>query len=96
MSTLQAILVWVALLVLLVAECMLARFGSLRGLVPFVGVGMAIVVAFTFMHLAGGRGLIPIAAVVGAFWLCVMLGLGSLDPATRHDVFTSIGIAPSR
>ena len=89
-------LVWLLLLALLGAELLLARSGAGRGLVPIVGVGMALIVALTFMRLGGSRGLVPIVALAGAFWLCVMLGLGSLDSATRHDMFTVVGHAPTR
>ncbi len=59
---------------------------GLRGAGPFIGLGMAALVALTFMRLGKGRGLVPVFAVAGMFWLCVLLGLGTLDPFTRHDI----------
>ena len=94
-STRRTVLAWAALLVVMTVEIILAHASNGHRFVPFIGVGMAVVIALTFMGLAGSRGLIPIVAVIGVFWLCVMLGLGSLDSATRHDVFTGFGNAPS-
>ena len=86
MKVLPTILVWVGLLVLLVCEFVAARVPELRGIVPAIGIGMALLVAFSFMQLGSSRGLTPIFAVAGVFWLCIMLGLGSLDVFTRHDI----------
>lgn len=57
-----------------------------RGVVPFVGIGMAVVVALTFMRLNSSKGLIPIFALAGVFWMLVMFGLGGLDSFTHHDL----------
>ncbi|WP_428486429.1 hypothetical protein [Rhodopila sp.] len=81
-----AVLVWLALLVLVGVEVLLARLPAVRGVVPFVGIGAALLVALTFMRLGSSRGLVPVFALVAAFWLCIMLGLGSLDSFTRHDI----------
>jgi molybdopterin-containing oxidoreductase family iron-sulfur binding subunit len=42
--------------------------------------------ALTFMRLGSSRGLTPAFALAGVFWLCILIGLGSLDSFTRHDI----------
>lgn len=86
MSTFQVILTWLGLVALLAVEFFLANVPGLRFLVPFIGIFMAILVALTFMRLASDRGLVPVFAIAGLFWLCVLLGLGTLDSFTRHDI----------
>ena len=86
MKPVPVALVWLLLLALLAAEFLLARLPGTRGLVPFIGIGMAALVALTYMRLGNSQGLTPVFAVAGVFWLCVMLGLGSLDSFTRHDI----------
>ncbi len=86
MSLLSTVLIWLGLLLLLAMEFAAAYSPMLRRVVPFIGLGMAILVALTFMRLGSSRGLVPIFAVAGVFWICVMIGLGGLDPFTRHDI----------
>jgi hypothetical protein len=86
MTTRSIVLVWLGLLILLGLQFVLAHYAALRGIVPFVGIAMAILVALTFMRLSSANGLIPIFALAGAFWILVMLGLGGLDSFTRHDL----------
>ena len=86
MSVGATIVTWFGLVVLLGIELLLASFSVTRGIVPFVGIGMALLVSLTFMRLGSSRGLVPVFALAGTFWLCVMLGLGSLDSFTRHDI----------
>ena len=78
--------IWAGLLLLLALEFVAARLPFLRAAVPAFGIAMAAIVALTFMRLAKARGLVPVFALASLFWLAVMLGLGSLDPFTRHDV----------
>ncbi len=80
------VLVWLALLILTAAELLLSTWSPARRVVPFVGIAMALLVALTFMRLGNRSGLPAVFALAGAFWLCVMLGLGSLDSFTRHDI----------
>ncbi len=94
MSPLATIVTWLGLVVLVGVELLLASFSATRGIVPFVGIGMALLVALTFMRLGSSRGLVPVFALAGAFWLCVMLGLGSLDSFTRHDMPVSARTQP--
>ena len=85
-SLLWALLTWIGLLLLLGMEFVAAYLPAVRGAAPFVGIGMAVVVALTFMRLGGNRGLPAIFALAGVFWLFVILGLGGLDSFTRHDL----------
>ena len=78
--------VWAVLMALVGVEFIAARVVWLRAINPAMGLGMAVLVALTFMRLGQGRGLVPVFALASLFWLGVMLGLGSLDSFTRHDV----------
>ena len=51
-----------------------------------IGAASAVLIAFSFMRLAHTPGLPGAFALVAVFWLAILLGLGSLDPATRHDI----------
>ena len=77
--------VWLVLL-LLALQFVAAGLPILRGAVPVIGLGMAVLVALTFMRLGSSRGLTPAFALAGVFWLCILIGLGSLDSFTRHDI----------
>lgn len=86
MKPAAVVAVWLLLLALLAVEFLFSWLPGARSVVPFIGIGMAVLVALTFMRLGSSRGLMPVFAVAGVFWLCVMLGLGSLDAFTRHDI----------
>ncbi len=86
MRTLWTVLVWLVLLGLLALEVVAAYLPAIRGATPFIGIGMAVLVALTFMRLGSSRGLVPLFALAGVFWIVVMLGLGSLDSFTRRDI----------
>ena len=81
MSLPSVLLVWVVLL-----GGIGLQFAVGGRAAPLVGAGMAILVALTFMRLVRTPGLPAAFALAAVFWLAVLLGLGSLDPATRHDV----------
>ena len=85
MRAASALLVWFALLLGVAAEFLAARLGY-PGVAPFIGIALAVLVALTFMQLGSSTGLVPVFALVGVFWLCVLLGLGGLDAATRTDI----------
>ena len=80
------ILVWLVLLAMGGLEFGLAWVPGARWAVPCIGLSMAALVALTFMRLGVSRGLPRVFAIAGIFWICVMLGLGSLDSFTRHDI----------
>ena len=94
MTPLATFLTWLGLLALVGVEFLLHSFAATRGVVPFVGLGMALLVALTFMRLGASGGLVPVFALAGVFWLCIMLGLGSLDSFTRHDIPVSMHTEP--
>ncbi len=94
MKARPVLIVWLLLMLLLGVELLAAWMPGGSFLAPFVGIGMAILVAMTFMGLPGTPGVGAIFAVAGIFWLCVLMGLGSLDSATRHDVPVSVRTEP--
>ena len=81
-----SLLVWLLLLLLLGGEFVTAAFPGARIVPPFIGLGMAVLVSMTFMRLPSARGAAVIFAIAGVFWLGILMGMGFLDPATRHDV----------
>jgi len=86
MTTRSIVLVWLGLLIIVGLQFILAHYAVSRAIVPFTGVAMAVIVALTFMRLSSSKGLVPIFALAGVFWLLVMFGLAGLDPFTRHDL----------
>ena len=86
MSALSAGAVWLSLLALVGLEWALSHNAGWRVVVPYIGVGAAITAALTFMRLGGGPRLAIVFALAGTFWICIMMGLGSVDPFTRHDI----------
>jgi hypothetical protein len=55
---------------------------------------MVIIVSMTFMRLARAPDVASAFALAGVFWLAVLMGLGSLDPATRHDMPVAVRTVP--
>lgn len=86
--------VWLVLLGLLALEFVLGTVPGAQFAPPIIGVAMALIVSMTFMRLASMRGAAAIFAMAGAFWLCILMGMGSLDPATRHDIPVSMRTEP--
>lgn len=81
MNILATIGIWLVLMLLLGLE-FLVRGGAALA----VGGAMATFVALTYMRLAKTGGTASAFALAAVFWLMVMFGLGSMDPATRHDI----------
>ena len=79
-------LVWLMLVLLVGAQLLASRAPATAAFTPLIGLMMAALVALTYMRLGRMRGLPAIFALAGVFWLLVMMGLGSLDPLTRHDI----------
>lgn len=79
------LLTWAGLMLLLAVEVAGTLLFGLGNAAPFIGLLMAGLIATFFMHADEGPGLIRVFALAGAFWLCVLLGLGSLDAVTRVD-----------
>ena len=86
--------VWLVLLACLAAEFFAARTPLGSVVAPFVGVAMALVLPLTLMRLPGAAPIAKVFAIAGVFWLCVMMGLGGLDSATRHDIPLSTRTQP--
>jgi hypothetical protein len=81
--------IWLVLMVLIGSELIV------RGVTALViGAAMAAIVALTYMRLARHRDVSSAFALATVFWLLVLLGLGSMDPATRHDIPVSQHAAP--
>ena len=79
------LLVWCALAAGVAGE-LLAAWAGWPSLATGIGIGLALLVALTFMRLGSSTGLVPVFALAGVFWLCVLLGLGSMDALTRHNL----------
>lgn len=88
------LLVWLLLLALLALEFALGAVPGMQFAPPVIGMAMALLVALTFMRLSSLRGAAAIFAMAGMFWLCVLMGMGSLDPSTRHDVPAPVRTQP--
>jgi hypothetical protein len=67
---------------------------SLRPVLMIVAAGMVALVAFFFMQVGRGPILIRGFAVMAIFWMIVLIGLGSMDPLTRAQYFTTIDAPP--
>lgn len=80
----QVAIAWVVLLVLFGTELGMAESG-IGPYTPLVALAMVAVVVVFFMRLPKGSPLMKIFALAGVFWLCLLLGLGSVDFLTRHD-----------
>jgi len=81
MSIAASLAIWLILMLLLGLEFLV------RGVVAVaIGGAMATFVALTYMQLVKTGGTASAFALAAVFWLMVMFGLGSMDPATRHDV----------
>ena len=77
---------WIVLLGVLGLEFFAARTALGSMIAPLLGVAMALTLSLTFMRLPSATPLAKIFAIAGLFWLCVLMGLGGLDSATRHDI----------
>ena len=78
--------VWLALLLALAAEFTAAHLPHATLTTMAIATAMALAAAAGFMRLTTLRGPAAIFALAGLFWLAVLLGLGNLDIATRHDI----------
>lgn len=81
---------WVVLLVLLAGEFgvgFLPLPRSIRPLILIAPVIMVAAVGIMFMQIRKGPITVRLFVVAGLVWLSILLGLGSLDPMTRTDVY---------
>lgn len=80
--------VWLALGALMGLELggsFAARGHGLGGLLLVPAAIMVLLVGLYFMRVKAAGGLARFFALAAIFWLVVLLGLGSIDPMTRHD-----------
>jgi hypothetical protein len=88
---LQALLgTWIVLLILLSGEfgaSFLPLGPSVRPLILIPAVLMVGAVATMFMQVTKGPTIVRLFAVAALVWITILLGLGSLDPMTRTDVY---------
>jgi caa(3)-type oxidase subunit IV len=80
------LLAWGLLIALLAIEfgaSFLALDRTARPLILIPAALMIAVVSVTFMELRRGPEPIRLFFAAGLLWLCILLGLGSLDPMTR-------------
>ncbi len=89
MTLLETFGIWLLLMLLLGIE-----FFTRGAAATAIGATMALIVALTYMRLARTRGVSPAFALATVFWLLVLFGLGSMDPATRSDIGVSIHSEP--
>lgn len=81
-------IVWLALVALLGVELggAFIRLGhGFSGLLLLPAGLMVVLVGLYFMRVRASGGLARFFALAAIFWLVVLLGLGSIDPMTRHD-----------
>ncbi len=94
MSAGKTLGLWASLLGLLACEVLAARtsFGSMAA--PVLGAAMALMLSVTVMRLPRASPIAKVFAAAGVFWLAILMGLGSLDTATRHDIPVSTRTQP--
>jgi len=80
------LLVLGTLFALLALQFGLAFTSVPRLVLPGVALVMVVIVAMSFMRLPAAGALSAVFATAAVFWLCVMIGLGGMDAATRTDI----------
>ena len=88
---------WIALILLWGLEFGVSFVGmpaSLRPLLLIAAAAMVALVAFFFMHVDRGPVVVRGFAVMAVFWMIVLIGLGSMDPLTREQYFTTTEAPP--
>lgn len=86
----RLLLTWILLLALGAVEfgvSFLPIDHSWRPLITIPGILMIILVAVNFMELGKGPAIVRAFAVAAAFWLLILLVLGSADPLTRSQYY---------
>jgi cytochrome c oxidase subunit IV len=82
----NTVLLWLLLIALAATAfgCSFLQIArSWRVVLLLPSIAMAAVIAIGFMEVRKGGALSLAFAVAALFWLCVLLGLGSMDPLTR-------------
>ncbi|MBV8092984.1 MAG: hypothetical protein JOY71_04135 [Acetobacteraceae bacterium] len=92
---LLGLLTWAGLLILQAVEVVVTMFSGLTGsdrlLILIPAAGMICLVVIVFMHAGRGPTIVRGFAAAAAFWLTVLIGLGSIDAVTRIDYPVSQG-----
>lgn len=86
-SVIRLTVVWLVLLAIAGAEYLVSTVNMPLGVRPVIlvfAVTMVVLIAIFFMHLLRAPMIAKGFAVAGVFWLIVLLGLGMMDPLTRH------------
>ena len=84
------VLAWGLLIALLAIEfgaSFLALDRTARPLILIPAALMIAVVSVTFMELRRGPEAMRLFFAAGLLWLCILLGMGSLDPMTRINYY---------
>jgi cytochrome c oxidase subunit 4 len=84
------LLAWGLLIALLAIEfgaSFLTLDRTARPLILIPAALMIAVVSVAFMEVGRGPETIRLCAAAGLLWLCILLGLGSLDPMTRINYY---------
>lgn len=84
----RLLLAWALLMVLLAIELGASFLPLARPARPLVLLPAFLMVALVgtfFMQIGRGVTIVRLFAAAGLLWLCILLGLGSLDPLTRID-----------
>ncbi len=84
------LLAWGLLIALLAIEfgaSFLPLERAARPLILIPAALMLAVVSVAFMEVRRGPETIRLCAAAGLLWLCILLGLGSLDPMTRVNYY---------
>ena len=84
------LLAWGLLIALLAIEfgaSFLPLDRAARPLILIPAALMLAVVSVAFMEVRRGPETIRLCAAAGLLWLCILLGLGSLDPMTRVNYY---------
>ena len=83
---------WVALLLLCLLEFGIGFIDmtpAIRPVILIVAFAMVALIAVIFMEAGTGPILIRGFVVVAIFWMTILIGLGSIDPLTRVQSFTT-------
>ncbi|HEY7089201.1 MAG TPA: hypothetical protein VH518_13985 [Tepidisphaeraceae bacterium] len=89
----RLLLGWLALILLWALEfgaSFIDMPAQLRPILLVAAAGMVAVVAFIFMNVDRGPIIVRGFAVMAIFWMIVLIGLGSMDPLTRAQFFTTV------
>ena len=88
------ILTWVALIAVLLLQVATATLLQVPAAASLFGLVSTSIVLIAFMRVRSGSPLMGIFGIAGLFWLIILLGLGTMDPATRTDYSAATDSTP--